>query len=66
MKIIESDNFGRESVADFVVAEGIKSEAYAKVMCEALQAKYGGEHSQSFFQVQPDDYRLWRGMEELV
>lgn len=66
MKIVQHDNFNRESIADFLVAENIKSEAYAKVMCDALQAKYGGENSDAFFQVKNDDYRLWRGMAELV
>jgi hypothetical protein len=66
MKIIESDNFARESVADHLVADNITSEAYAIVMRDALQAKFGGENSQSYFQVKPDDYVLWRGMEELV
>lgn len=66
MKIVCTDNFNREAVADFLVAENIQVDTFAQCMCAALQEKYGGNNSPHFFQVKADDYKLWRGMEELV
>lgn len=66
MKIVCMPNFPNEVIADFLVAENIKSEEHAKVMCDALQAEFGGENSSAYFQVMPDEYRLWRGMRDLV
>lgn len=64
MKIVATSNYALESVADFLVAENIKDDRVAQIMCDALNEKYGG--GDYFYQVKADDYRLWRGMEELV
>jgi hypothetical protein len=64
MKIIVVDNYGRESVADRLVAENV-SEYWGKRIVNMLNDK---EHddSQDYFKLVDDDYTLWRGMEELV
>lgn len=64
MKIICTDNYGRESVAERLVAENIKNSDEASSMCAALNKIEGG--SSDHYLVKEDDYRLWRGMEELV
>lgn len=66
MKIIAKDNFDRESVADSLVADNIECETYAKCMCDALRDNFSNEYGGSWFEVVPDDYKLWRGMEELI
>lgn len=67
MKIVAVDNFARESVADLLVAENITNHSYAEVMAKALNDKYCiGDMSPRFYQVMDDDYRLSRGMEDLV
>lgn len=67
MKIVGVDNHAQESVADLLVAENITNQSYAEVMCAALNAKYCiSDRSPRFYQVMPDDYRLSRGMEDLV
>ncbi|ALS22183.1 hypothetical protein [Paenibacillus naphthalenovorans] len=64
MKIIAVDNFGRESVADKLIAENV-SEYWGKYIVELMNDK---QHDDSlhYFKLVSDDYRLWRGMEELV
>lgn len=64
MKIIAVDNFGRESIADLLVAENV-SEYWGKRIVDALNDK---QHDESirYFKLVSDDHKLWRGMEELV
>lgn len=57
MKIVCTDNFARDYISEHTVAENITSEAYAATIAEALNAKFGGEHSQDYFVVKPDDYQ---------
>ena len=64
MKIIAVDNFDRESVADKLIAENV-SEYWGKRIVDALNEKLH-EDSLYYFKLVPDDYVLWRGMEELV
>jgi hypothetical protein len=67
MKIIGTDNFNRDSVADFLVAENIKNEDFGKVMVEALNKKYcRRDDSPYYYRLVADDYRLSRGMADLV
>lgn len=65
MKIICTDNFGRESIAESVVAEHM-NQPYATFVCEALNKQFSGDTSSSFFKVVEDDYKPWGGMAELV
>jgi hypothetical protein len=64
MKIIAVDNYARESVADRLVAENIKSEEEGNIMLDALRAKYSG--TSTWYAIVPDAHKLWRGMEELI
>lgn len=67
MKIVAVDNHARESVADLLVAENITNRSYANVMAKALNDRYcTGDNAPRFYQVMDDDYRLSRGMEDLV
>lgn len=66
MKIICTDNFNQETIADRLVAKDIINESEADTMCQALNDKYSGEMAHDWFRVVPDDYRLSLGMEDLV
>lgn len=63
MKIICTDNYARESVADRLVAENVKNDDEAQFIIEALNSRAG--HAE-YYVIRDDDYKLWRGMEELV
>lgn len=63
MKIICVDNYDRESVADRLVAENVKSLDEARIIVQALNAK---RSHNDWYALRADDYKLWRGMEELV
>lgn len=65
MKIIAKDNFDRENVADYLVAENVHL-SYAHEIATFLQSKYGGEQASRYYTVVDDEYRLWGGMAELV
>jgi hypothetical protein len=65
MKIITVDNFDRESVAQKLVAENIKSKEHGRIMLEALQATCDN-YSSTYFVLVSDDYKLWRGRAEFV
>jgi hypothetical protein len=58
VKIVCVDNFDRETVSDFLVAENIQNEKFARAMCSALNDKFSGPDVPYFFKVKPDDYRL--------
>ena len=63
-KLILVDNYGRETVADVLVEAGI-SEAEAQAKAD----KYNADHSMDYWwfaKAVPDDYRLWKGISELV
>lgn len=66
MKIIAVDTYKRKIVADVLVAENI-NERFGGIIVEFLNS---GESVytpySSFFKLVADDYKLWRGMEELV
>lgn len=58
MKIIQIDNFNRDTVSDNLIAENV-SEFYAKAIVEFLNEKYSGETSPPFYIYRPDDYKLY-------
>lgn len=62
MKIIATDNYNRDHIADFLVCENVK-ENFVKHIVEGLNAL---ELANWFFRAVPDDYRLSRGMEDLI
>lgn len=53
-QIICKDNYAREWRSDRVVAVDIPNAHEAKVMAEALNAKFGGD---DFYCVEPMDYK---------
>lgn len=60
-KIVGIDNFARDTVSDYLVADNIKNKELADVMCEALNAKYCKHESAStYYVVKPNDYKLYR------
>jgi hypothetical protein len=63
MKIVCTDNYACESVAERLVAENIANEQEARIMADALNAQ---KSDSDFYVVRADHERLWRGMEELV
>ncbi|RXZ78039.1 hypothetical protein EBB07_28700 [Paenibacillaceae bacterium] len=65
MKIIKTDNYDRDSVADILIAENINT-YYGEKMVDLLNDKFSGEGSSDFYKLVEDNYKLWRGMEELV
>lgn len=65
MKIIWTDGFNRESVADKLVAENVR-EHEGKIMIKALESACKGGDESDWYMLVPDDYRLSRGMEDLV
>lgn len=70
MMIIAVDNLDRESVADKLVVSGIpdtdKHKAKAQEFCDWLNSfscdRYGGR----FYRIVDNNYRLYRGMADLV
>lgn len=64
MKIIGMDAYDRESVAHVLVAENVNP-AYCDVLVDVLNATKSA-HTELYYVAKPDDFRLWRGMEDLV
>jgi hypothetical protein len=62
MKIVMIDNYNRDSVADVLVAENVH-EYYGELLVKFLNSQAG---SDQYFVLKPDEYRLSRGMEDLV
>ena len=58
-------NFGRESIPDRLIAENV-NEFYGSHIVDFLNEKFSGECSNSFYKLVNDDYKLWRGIGELV
>jgi hypothetical protein len=63
MKVISVDNYARESIADALVAEGLTKDA-ATLMADELNVD--AEQFGRWYMAVADDYRLWRGMEDLI
>lgn len=60
MKIISCDNFDREGAIgdEHLVADNIANATQAVVMCEALNARFSGDHAQRYYRVVPDSHVL--------
>jgi hypothetical protein len=67
MKIVGVDNLNREEVADTLWLDNIKPEDsdLAQRVCDRLNRNLGN-YSGFFYVLKPDDYRLSRGMADLV
>lgn len=64
MKVVLVDNFDRESVADLLLAENVSQEE-AENIADAYNEKQT-DSAPYWAVVKNDDYRLWRGMEDLM
>jgi hypothetical protein len=62
-RIIDTDNFGGDYPNEKVIASGITYKPFADEMCEALIAKFSGNHASRFYKVVEDDYDLQPGFE---
>ena len=58
MKIIASDNFGRETVSDALVCGNV-SEAYGKLISDLLK-DHNGDNGPRYYRPVPDDYVLYK------
>lgn len=63
MKVIRVDNFARETVADKLIEEGL-DEVRAMALVNKMNAEQRG--TDWWYRAVDDDYRLSRGMEDLV
>ncbi len=63
MKIVDTDNFGRDYPNETIIAEGITWKPFAETMCQALNNKYGGDYAPRYYKVVEDDYKLEPGFE---
>lgn len=59
MKIVQTDNFCRETVCDVLIAENVPNERVGKVMIDALNERFSGTHSAVFFKLKEDGYQLY-------
>lgn len=62
MKIVKIDNLNRDDVADVLIAENVNP-LYAELIVELLNRQ---ARQLDHYVIRPDDYRLSRGMEDLV
>jgi hypothetical protein len=64
MKVIGVDNFARESVPDILVQDEMNPEAAASLASRMNEE--GGDKANRWYIAVEDNYRLSRGMEDLV
>ncbi len=65
MKIVWTDNFNRDTIADRLVAEGITNDSEAEIMLTALRTKCTAT-GPDWYKLMHDDDTLNHGMEDLV
>lgn len=58
MKIIQVDNFNRESISDALIAENV-SEYHGKIITNFLIEKLSGNDSHMFFRLVENDFKLY-------
>jgi hypothetical protein len=63
VKIVATSNYNLESVADWLVCENLANEAVGREIVDALNSKLNDAY---YYMLVSDDYKLWRGMEELI
>lgn len=68
MKIIGTDNLARETVADKLLIAWFPPWAreHAQAACNALNKFTCDDSGGIFYKIVDDDYRLCRGMEDLI
>lgn len=67
MKIVGTDNHARETVADILWLDNISvtERELAQRVCDKLN-EHLGDGPGHFYTLKPDNYRLSRGMEDLI
>lgn len=63
MKIINSDNFGRETIADRLICENVKSAIECEAMVKGLRLIAG---ECDWYHMVDDDFELYKGVEILI
>jgi hypothetical protein len=63
MKIVLVDNYNRDSVADVLIAEKVQPREFGELLVELLNKR---PPCDGWFVLRSDNYRLCRGMEDLV
>jgi len=58
MKIIQVDNYDRETISDILIAENVNL-INGKETTEFLNKKYSGADSSIYFRLVEDDYKLF-------
>lgn len=70
MMIVGKDNLARETVRDSLLIAGIpdtaENEHMSQSFCDWLNGFTAHDNGGIYYSVQKNDYKLWRGMEELV
>ena len=64
MKVVAVDNYAREDVADLLIAESVSNDEAHRLAKEYNDKQ--GPHPYRWAIITEDDYRLSRGMEDLV
>lgn len=65
MKIITKDNFNRDVFAETVVAENVNKYMGEEIV-ELLNEKHWTEHSDHYYALVDDDYKLYDGYADLI
>ena len=65
MKVVLISNFNDEAVPESLLADEL-DQAQAYMMADEWNEKNCDDNSTYYAVVKPDDYRLWRGMADLV
>jgi hypothetical protein len=65
-KVVAVDNFDRDSVADSLIVEGVEDMDADIIAAEWNKTHCNYEGAPRYALVKADDYRLSRGMEDLV
>ena len=66
MKVVATDNLARDYVADMLIKENVTKEEGENIAKEHNDKILDEDHSGYYYIVVDDDYRLCRGMEDLV
>ena len=63
MKVISVDNYDREHISDTLICENVSGYLGSEIV-EFLNQKF--KYGSDYYKLVDDDYKLWRGMEELI
>ncbi|MCA1021545.1 hypothetical protein [Halobacillus litoralis] len=64
MKIINKDNFGRETEPDYLVAENVNERNGKRIVWLLNQDE--PENTPNYYVLVEDDYRLSKGLEDFI